>query len=300
MIEGGRDALRRSPGWSLIKYGFGLLLISSLVDITDNFPQLNQFVILGNTQYQSFLEKIVGSMGGFLLLALGFRKWLPVVAKLDAPIFLPLDGESDGEMEAVFKAVENGWGKLGFLLHSIAFCPKEDLNGPVSQCSRAGFAQAMDVSVHALIRMARLAVPLMKDGGSILTMSYYGADKVVDNYNIMGPVKSALEGTVRYLAAPAPITRVLLRESTTGSVSLTSPGGSITRPPVAGTASKAACRSGYSEATITADAFRDSAENALTAARAANNSTKTAGKVRDLIGGSLSGCEVGDFRIRIR
>lgn len=125
----------------------------------------------------------------------------PVVAKLDAPIFLPLDVESDGEMEAVFKAVENGWGKLGFLLHSIAFCPKEDLNGPVSQCSRAGFAQAMDVSVHALIRMARLAVPLMKDGGSVLTMSYYGADKVVDNYNIMGPVKSALEGTVRYLAA---------------------------------------------------------------------------------------------------
>jgi len=83
MLGPGRDALRKSPGWSLIKYGFGLLLISSLVDVTDNFPQLNQFVILGNTQYQSFLEKIVGSMGGFLLLVLGFRKWLPVVAKLE-------------------------------------------------------------------------------------------------------------------------------------------------------------------------------------------------------------------------
>lgn len=125
----------------------------------------------------------------------------PVVAKLDAPLFLPLDVEEDDQMEAVFKAVDYEWGKLDFILHSIAFCPKDDLHGPVSQCSKAGFAQAMDVSVHSLIRMTRLAVPLMKDGGSILTMSYYGADKVVDHYNIMGPVKSALEGTVRYLAA---------------------------------------------------------------------------------------------------
>ncbi len=83
MLGPGRDTLARSPGWSLIKFGFGLLLISSLVDVTDNFPQLNRFVILGDTQWQSFLEKIVGSMGGFLLLALGFRKWLPVVAKLE-------------------------------------------------------------------------------------------------------------------------------------------------------------------------------------------------------------------------
>jgi enoyl-[acyl-carrier protein] reductase I len=125
----------------------------------------------------------------------------PVVAKLDAPLFLPLDVEIDGQMEAVFKAIEIEWGKLDFILHSIAYCPKDDLHGPVSQCSKAGFAQAMDISVHSLIRMTRLAVPLMPDGGSILTMSYYGAEKVVDHYNIMGPVKSALEGTMRYLAA---------------------------------------------------------------------------------------------------
>lgn len=125
----------------------------------------------------------------------------PVVAKLDAPLFLPLDVEIDGQMEAVFKAIELDWGKLDFILHSIAYCPKDDLHGPVSQCSKAGFAQAMDISVHSLIRMTRLAVPLMPDGGSILTMSYYGAEKVVDHYNIMGPVKSALEGTMRYLAA---------------------------------------------------------------------------------------------------
>jgi enoyl-[acyl-carrier protein] reductase I len=125
----------------------------------------------------------------------------PVAADLDTPLFLPLDVGVDGQMEAVFKAIEFEWGQLDFLLHSIAFCPKVDLHGPVSACSKEGFAQAMDISVHSLIRMTRLAVPLMKDGGSILTMSYYGADKVVDHYNIMGPVKSALEGTVRYLAA---------------------------------------------------------------------------------------------------
>jgi enoyl-[acyl-carrier protein] reductase I len=125
----------------------------------------------------------------------------PVVAKLDAPLFLPLNVEIDGQMEAVFKAIEFEWGKLDFILHSIAFCPQDDLHGPVSACSKEGFAQAMDVSVHSLIRMTRLAMPLMNSGGSILTMSYYGAEKVVDHYNIMGPVKSALEGTVRYLAA---------------------------------------------------------------------------------------------------
>jgi len=125
----------------------------------------------------------------------------PVVDKLNTPLFLPLNVEVDGQMEAVFEAIKAEWGELDFLLHSIAFCPADDLHGPVSECSKEGFALAMDISVHSLIRMTRLAVPLMKSGGSILTMSYYGADKVVDNYNIMGPVKSALEGTVRYLAA---------------------------------------------------------------------------------------------------
>jgi enoyl-[acyl-carrier protein] reductase I len=125
----------------------------------------------------------------------------PVVAQINAPIYLPLDVQHDGQMEAVFEEISQRWGRLDFLIHSIAFCPKEDLHGPVSQCSKEGFAQAMDISVHSLIRMTRLAIPLMPEGGSILTMSYYGAEKVIDHYNIMGPVKSALEGTVRYLAA---------------------------------------------------------------------------------------------------
>ncbi len=98
-------------------------------------------------------------------------------------------------MEAVFAAVRQRWGRLDILVHSIAFCPAEDLHGRVTDCSRAGFAQAMDISVHSLIRMARLAEPLMTKGGTILTMTYYGGEKVVDHYNIMGPVKAALEGT---------------------------------------------------------------------------------------------------------
>lgn len=125
----------------------------------------------------------------------------PVAARLNAPIVMPLDVQDDAQMQAVFDRIRRDWGRLDFMLHSVAFCPRDDLHGPVSECSKQGFAQAMDISVHSLIRMTRLAVPLMPEGGSILTVSFYGAEKVVDHYNIMGPVKSALEGTVRYLAA---------------------------------------------------------------------------------------------------
>jgi enoyl-[acyl-carrier protein] reductase I len=124
----------------------------------------------------------------------------PVADAVGAKLLLPLDVEAEGEMEAAFDAVAQRWGRLDILVHSIAFCPAQDLRGRVTDCSRAGFAQAMDVSVHSLIRMARLAEPLMTQGGVILTITYYGGEKVVDHYNIMGPVKSALEGTMRALA----------------------------------------------------------------------------------------------------
>jgi enoyl-[acyl-carrier protein] reductase I len=124
----------------------------------------------------------------------------PVADAINAPLLLPLDVEAPGEMEAVFEAVRQRWGRLDILVHSIAYCPAEDLHGRVTDCSQAGFARAMDISVHSLIRMAKLAEPLMRGGGSILTMTYYGGEKVVDHYNIMGPVKAALEGTMRSLA----------------------------------------------------------------------------------------------------
>ncbi len=129
------------------------------------------------------------------------RKFVEPVAKtVEADLFLPLDVTDHAQMDAVFARIEKDWGKLDFLLHSIAFCPRDDLHGRVVDCSQEGFALAMDVSVHSLIRLAKRAEPLMQEGGTILTVSYHGAEKVVDHYNIMGPVKAALEATTRYLS----------------------------------------------------------------------------------------------------
>ena len=124
----------------------------------------------------------------------------PLVKELEAPIFMPLNVETPGMLEAVFERIAKEWGKLDIVLHSIAFAPKEDLRGPLIDCSAEGFKRAMDVSCHSFVRMARLAVPLMKNGGTLFAMSYYGANKVVPNYNVMGPVKAALEACCRYLA----------------------------------------------------------------------------------------------------
>lgn len=124
----------------------------------------------------------------------------PLAQQLDATIRMPLDVEQDGQMEALFDAITRQWGKLDFILHSIAFAPADDLHGRVTDSSAAGFARAMDISCHSFMRMARLAEPLMKDGGCLLTMSYLGAEEVIANYGMMGPVKAALEASVRYLA----------------------------------------------------------------------------------------------------
>ena len=124
----------------------------------------------------------------------------PLARQLEAPIFMPLNVEMPGMLEAVFERIANEWGRLDIVLHSIAFAPKEDLQGTLIDCSAEGFKRAMDVSCHSFIRMARLAGPLMKDGGTLFAMSYYGANKVVPNYNVMGPVKAALEACCRYLA----------------------------------------------------------------------------------------------------
>jgi len=124
----------------------------------------------------------------------------PLARGLDAPLFLPLDVSAPGALETVFAAVEQQWGALDILVHSIAFAPKEDLQGGLLNCSATGFAKAMDVSCHSFVRMARLAAPLMKDGGTMFAMSYHGASKVVPTYSVMGPVKAALEACCRYLA----------------------------------------------------------------------------------------------------
>ncbi len=125
----------------------------------------------------------------------------PLAIELEAALFLPLDVEKEGQLEAVFAEVEARFGKLDFVVHSIAFAPLADLHGRVVDSSAAGFSRAMDISCHSFIRMARLAEPLMVDGGALITMTYLGADEVVDHYGIMGPVKAALQSSARYLAA---------------------------------------------------------------------------------------------------
>ena len=124
----------------------------------------------------------------------------PLAQELEAALVLPLDFAQPGSLEAVFASVSQAWGRLDILVHSAAFAPKNDLQGGLLSCSAEGFAKAMDISCHSFIRMARLAVPLMKEGGSMFAMTYHGADKVIPNYNVMGPVKAALECACRYLA----------------------------------------------------------------------------------------------------
>ncbi len=142
----------------------------------------------------------------------------PLADKLQAPICMKLDVTKPEEQDAVFAAIAEKWGKLDFLLHSIAFAPKADLHGRVLDSSSEGFMSAMDVSCHSLIRLSKAAEPLMSDGGSILTMSFYGAEKVVTHYNLMGPVKAALEASVKYLSTELGSQRIRINAISTGPV----------------------------------------------------------------------------------
>lgn len=124
----------------------------------------------------------------------------PLAEQLHSPLIMPCDVQKDVQLQTLFGAIKQQWGRLDFLLHSIAFAPKADLQGRITDCSLAGFATAMDISCHSFIRMAKLAEPLMTNGGSLLTVTYMGSEQVVEHYGIMGPVKAALESAVRYLA----------------------------------------------------------------------------------------------------
>ena len=125
----------------------------------------------------------------------------PLAQALAAPIFMPLDVMVQEQTEQVFERIANEWGQLDFLLHSIAFAPKEALHGRVIDVARDGFLKTMEVSCWSFMRMAHLAEPLMRRGGTLFTMTYYGSQMVVQNYNVMGVAKAALEAAVRYIAA---------------------------------------------------------------------------------------------------
>ena len=125
----------------------------------------------------------------------------PLAEQLGADIIAPLDVGDAAQHDALFDEISERWGRLDVLLHSIAFCPKEDLHGRVIDSSAEGFGVAMDVSVHSFLRLIRRAEPLMTQGGTCITVSFHGAERVVEHYNIMGPVKAALEAATRYAAA---------------------------------------------------------------------------------------------------
>jgi len=125
----------------------------------------------------------------------------PLAREVDAPILMPLDLRVAGMLESLFREIASKWGRLDFALHSVAFAPREDLHGRVVDCSREGFLVAMDISCHSFMRMAKLAEPLMTAGGALFAMTFFGSAMVVENYNMMGPVKAALEASVRYMAA---------------------------------------------------------------------------------------------------
>src|SRR3974390_282158 len=124
----------------------------------------------------------------------------PLAEKLDAPIILPLEITDDAQLDTVFASIMQHWGRLDFLLHCLAYCPRNDLHGRVVGASLRGFELGMNICGHSFPRMRRRAEPLMPDGGSCLTISYLGSERVVSNYGIMGPIKAALEAIGRYSA----------------------------------------------------------------------------------------------------
>jgi enoyl-[acyl-carrier protein] reductase I len=142
----------------------------------------------------------------------------PLASGLGSGIVLPCDIAVNGQLEAVFEKIATKWGRLDFVLHSIAYARADDLHGRIIDCSADGFAFAMQVSVHSFLRMAKLAEPLMTSGGCLLAMSYYGADKAVPHYNVMGPVKAALEAAVRYMAVELGSQRIRVNALSPGPV----------------------------------------------------------------------------------
>ena len=129
------------------------------------------------------------------------KRVVPLAAELGSDVVLPCDVTDPASMDAVFAALQEKWGRLDFLVHAIAFADKAELDGRYVDTSEKNFTQSMLISCYSFTALARRAEKLMTDGGSMLTLSYYGAEKVMPHYNVMGVAKAALEASVRYLAA---------------------------------------------------------------------------------------------------
>jgi enoyl-[acyl-carrier protein] reductase I len=149
----------------------------------------------------------------------------PLAEAVNAPIVMPLDVSRPDQQQALFDAIAQQWGRLDILVHSIAFASHDDLCGRVVDTSAEGFAKAMDISVHSFIRLVRSAEPLMTEGGACLTMSFYGAEKVVSSYNVMGPVKAALEATTRELCSELGPKSITVNALSPGTIATRAAGG---------------------------------------------------------------------------
>ena len=149
----------------------------------------------------------------------------PLAEALEADIIMPLDVTIEGQMDAVFAEIEQRWGRLDGVIHSLAFCPIEDLHAPIAECSRSGFAQAMDVSCYSFIEMTGKAKALMLDGGSIINFSYLGSAMATGDYNVMGCAKAALEAATRYLARDLGSSRIRVNSISPGTIPTRAAGG---------------------------------------------------------------------------
>jgi enoyl-[acyl-carrier protein] reductase I len=139
-------------------------------------------------------------------------------AELGEVALIDLDVRSDEQIDAMYAWVRETWGGLDFVLHSVAFAPKQAMSNPFWETAREDFLVAHDISAYSLVALARGAVPLMAEGGSIVTMSYYGAQKAVPGYNVMGVAKAALEATVRYLAVDLGPKRIRVNAVSAGAI----------------------------------------------------------------------------------
>jgi enoyl-[acyl-carrier protein] reductase I len=129
------------------------------------------------------------------------KRLKPLAAQVGAEIVLPCDVQDDNQLDALFSTVEAAWGEIDFVVHAVAFADRDELRGAFLDTSREGFRLALDVSAYSLVAVARRAARLMREGGSVLTLSYLGSERTVPHYNVMGVAKAALEASVRYLAA---------------------------------------------------------------------------------------------------
>ncbi len=177
-------------------------------DLPSRFLAGKKGLILGIANERSIAygcAEVIHILGADLAITFAREKSEPYVKPLaeqvESTIFMMCDVEMPGHLEAVFERVSEVWGKLDFVLHLIAYAPKEAMHARVTDCPRKGFLQAMTISCYSLIQTVRLAESLMEKGGSILTVTSYGSEKVIKNYSITGPVKAALESCVRYMAA---------------------------------------------------------------------------------------------------